>query len=360
MQFEDPRTIEIMVNPNGTLWVEKLGEPMRCLGDIKPELTRSIIDTVAGFYGLICNQQHPIIEGNFPLDGSRFEGIIPPCTPAPMFDIRKKAKAIFTLDDYVKNGVLSASQRQVIAELVVKRRNILVVGGTGSGKTTLCNAVIAEMVRLTPNDRIDIIEDTPEIQCAAPNCTPTQTSEQVGMSQLLRAALRLRPDHFSAPPTPYLVRTACGDILEVPLSVTPLLRRLPALLGRLPSALRQPAVGSFSRWGALALLPVEHPLRVMQYMTRRFVAAGGRILSLTWHSSEMMPGGAPHMPDEGHVTRFLEKIKKYIEWLPTIGDLRSVTMQEIRRELTVCPAPLPPATADWSVLPTEPFSDSPP
>lgn len=172
--------------------------------------------------------------------------------------------------------------------------------------------------------------------------------------------LRLRPDHFSAPPTPYLVRTACGDILEVPLSVTPLLRRLPALLGRLPSALRQPAVGSFSRWGALALLPVEHPLRVMQYMTRRFVAAGGRILSLTWHSSEMMPGGAPHMPDEGHVTRFLEKIKKYIEWLPTIGDLRSVTMQEIRRELTVCPAPLPPATADWSVLPTEPFSNSPP
>ena len=172
--------------------------------------------------------------------------------------------------------------------------------------------------------------------------------------------LRLRPDHFSAPRTPYLVRTACGDILEVPLSVTPLLKTLPALLERLPAALRQPAASSFSRWGVLALLPVEHPLRVMQYMTRRFVAAGGRILSLTWHSSEMMPGGAPHMPDEGHVTRFLEKIKKYIEWLPTIGDLRSVTMQEIRRELPTCPAPLPPATADWSVLPTESFSDSPP
>lgn len=172
--------------------------------------------------------------------------------------------------------------------------------------------------------------------------------------------LRLRPDHFSAPRTPYLVRTACGDILEVPLSVTPLLKTLPALLDRLPAALRQPAVSSYFRWGTLTLLPVEHPLRVMQYMTRRFVAAGGRILSLTWHSSEMMPGGVPHMPDEGHVTRFLEKIKKYIEWLPTIGDLRSVTMQEIRRELPACPAPLPPATADWSVLPTESFSDSPP
>lgn len=172
--------------------------------------------------------------------------------------------------------------------------------------------------------------------------------------------LRLRPDHFSAPRTPYLVRTACGDILEVPLSVTPLFRPLPALLDRLPAALRQPAAGSFSRWGALALLPVEHPLRVMQYMTRRFVAAGGRILSLTWHSSEMMPGGAPHMPDDRHVTRFLEKIGKYIDWLSTIGDLRSVTMQEIRRELPTCPAPLPPAAADWSALPTDRFSDSPP
>ena len=172
--------------------------------------------------------------------------------------------------------------------------------------------------------------------------------------------LRLRPDHFSAPRTPYLVRTACGDILEVPLSVTPLLKTLPALLERLPAALRQPAVSSYFRWGALTLLPVEHPLRVMQYMTRRFDSEIARILSLTWHSSEMMPGGAPHMPDEGHVTRFLEKIKKYIEWLPTIGDLRSVTMQEIRRELPTCPAPLPPATADWSVLPTESFSDSPP
>lgn len=172
--------------------------------------------------------------------------------------------------------------------------------------------------------------------------------------------LRLRPDHFSAPRTPYVVRTASGDIVEVPLSVTPLLPGLPSLLERLPAVLRRSAVGSFSHWGALALLPVEHPLRVMQYMTRRFVAAGGRILSLTWHSSEMMPGGAPHMPDDTHVTRFLEKIERYLDWLPTIGDLRHVTMQDICRDLRPCAAPLPPAGADWSVLPGETFSDSPP
>lgn len=167
------------------------------------------------------------------------------------------------------------------------------------------------------------------------------------------SGLRLRPDHFAAPRTPYVVRTVCGDILEIPLSVTPLLPGLPSLLERLPDALRRPARGSFSHWGVLALLPVEHPLQLMRYMTRRFMAAGGRILSLTWHSSEMMPGGAPHMSDETHVARFLKKMEDYVDWLATISDLRFVTMQDICRERHACPAPLPPAGADWSVLPDE-------
>lgn len=167
------------------------------------------------------------------------------------------------------------------------------------------------------------------------------------------SGLRRRPDHFTAPRMPYLVRTACSDILEVPLSVTPVLRFLPGMIDRLPDLLRRPLESSFSHWGALALLPVEHPLPLMKYMTRRFVAAGGRFLSLTWHSSEMMPGGAPHMPDSAHVMRFLKKIESYIEWLSIISDLRSVTMQDICRERPACPAPLPPATADWSTLPAE-------
>ena len=158
--------------------------------------------------------------------------------------------------------------------------------------------------------------------------------------------LRLRPDHFSAPPTPYLVRTACGDILEVPLSVTPLLRRLPALLGRLPSALRRPAVGSFSRWGALALLPVEHPLRVMQYMTRRFVAACGRILSLTWHSSEMMPGGAPHIPDEAAARRLLDKISRWLDWLESRRPVVYLSMRDVPERCA--PRPAPPLEGDWT------------
>lgn len=168
--------------------------------------------------------------------------------------------------------------------------------------------------------------------------------------------LRLRPDHFAAPRGPYRVCTAHGDILEVPLSVTPLAQALPALLNRLPHPLQTAAKGSFSHWGALALLPVEHPLWLMKYMTRRFAAAGGRVLSLTWHSSEMLPGGAPHMPDAAHVAHFLKKIECYLDWLSTISDLRYVTMQDICREQHAFPAPLPPPTADWSSLPEETFS----
>lgn len=172
--------------------------------------------------------------------------------------------------------------------------------------------------------------------------------------------LRTRPDHFDAPRTPYVVRTGRGDVLEIPLSVTPLFSRLPGLVGRLPGPLRRRGEGSLSQWGVLSLLPVEHPLPLMKYMTRRFVAAGGRVLSLTWHSSELMPGGAPHMPDAAHVSRFVDKLCRYLDWLPTLGTLRCATMQELRRELPPVPVPVCPPRADWGCPPrTSAISDSP-
>lgn len=163
--------------------------------------------------------------------------------------------------------------------------------------------------------------------------------------------LRIRPDHFDAPRTPYVVRTGKGDVLEIPLSVTPLLSRLPGLVRRLPAPLRRRAEGSLPHWGVLSLLPVEHPLPIMQYMTRRFVAAGGRVLSLTWHSSELMPGGAPHMPDAAHVSRFVDKLCRYLDWLPSLGTLRSVTMRELGRELAPAAIPACPPQADWGCSP---------
>lgn len=137
------------------------------------------------------------------------------------------------------------------------------------------------------------------------------------------------PDHFGAPRNPYWISTPKGRIFEVPLSVTPLLPCLPGLLGRVAPGLRP----GFKNWGALCLLPVYHPLWAMQAITRLFAARGGRVLSLTWHSSEMMPGGAPHLPDAAAVDRLMSKILAWTDWLMTRWNVRCLTMEQMRETL---------------------------
>lgn len=156
----------------------------------------TVIETIAGFHGKEVTRSKPILEGEFPLDGSRFAGQLPPVVPAPTFAIRKKAVAIFTLDQYVENGIMTADQQQVLVEAVAAHRNILVIGGTGSGKTTLVNAIINEMVITDPTERVFIIEDTGEIQCAAENHVQYHTSLDVSMTALLKTTLRMRPDRI--------------------------------------------------------------------------------------------------------------------------------------------------------------------
>lgn len=194
--LNDPRTIEVMLNADGRLWQERLGEPMRCIGVMSQSQSEAVIKTVAGFHGLEITRDQPMIEAEFPLDGSRFAAQLPPVVSAPTFALRKKAVAVMDLDDYVDSGVMTQLQREVIAEAVAAHRNILVVGGTGSGKTTLVNAIIQQMVVCDPDERIFIIEDTGEIQCSAANFVQYHTTPQVGMTGLLRASLRMRPDRI--------------------------------------------------------------------------------------------------------------------------------------------------------------------
>ncbi|MCB1985778.1 MAG: P-type conjugative transfer ATPase TrbB, partial [Nitrosomonas sp.] len=156
----------------------------------------AVILTVAGYHGKEVTRHNPVIEGEFPLDNSRFAGQLPPVVTAPTFAIRKKAVAIFTLDQYVENGVLSSKHCIVIRNAVREYRNILVVGGTGSGKTTLINAIIHDIVQNDPDERIVILEDTGEIQCTAQNFVQYHTTLSVNMTQLLRTTLRMRPDRI--------------------------------------------------------------------------------------------------------------------------------------------------------------------
>ena len=192
----DPRTVELMLNADGKLWQERLGEPMKCIGALRLAQAQAIIETVAGYHGKEVTRHKPILEGELPLDGSRFAGQLPPVVPAPTFAIRKRAVAVFTLDEYVASGAMTARQRAVLIEAVRAHRNILVVGGTGSGKTTLVNAIIHQMVVQDPSERLFILEDTGEIQCAAANYVQYHTSLDVNMTALLKTALRMRPDRI--------------------------------------------------------------------------------------------------------------------------------------------------------------------
>jgi len=194
--LSDPGTVEIMLNADGRLWQERLGEPMRCIGSLRVAQAQALIETVAGYHGKEITRQRPLLEGEFPLDGSRFAGQLPPIVAAPTFAIRKKAVAIFTLAQYVEQGIMTVHQRDALVEAVRAHRNILVIGGTGSGKTTLVNAIINEMVLQDPTERVFIIEDTGEIQCAAENYVQYHTSIEVTMTALLKTTLRMRPDRI--------------------------------------------------------------------------------------------------------------------------------------------------------------------
>ncbi len=194
--LEDRQTIELLLNADGKLWQEKLGEKLVVIGAMTASQGEAIIRTVAASLGMTVTPQYPVVEGEFPLDGSRFAGQLPPIVSAPTFAIRKRASAIFTLRQYVERGIMSEAHQDEIVGAVSAHRNILVVGGTGSGKTTLTNAIIEEIVRQNPHERIVIIEDTGEIQCAAPNSVTYHTTSEIPMTKLLRTTLRMRPDRI--------------------------------------------------------------------------------------------------------------------------------------------------------------------
>lgn len=194
--FNDPTTVEIMLNADNRLWQERLGEGMRCIGTMRPSQSEAVIKTTAGYYGKEITRANPVLESEFPLDGSRFAAQLPPIVSGPTFALRKKVVAIFGLADYVAGGTMSEAHRRVLLNAIHAHRNILVTGGTGSGKTTLINAIIREMVEADASERVFIIEDTGEIQCAADNFVQYRTSFDVGMTQLLRTSLRMRPDRI--------------------------------------------------------------------------------------------------------------------------------------------------------------------
>ena len=194
--LDDPLTIEIMLNPDGSLWHERLGEPVKKVGTMERCKAEALFRCVAACLDKTITRDSPQLDGEFPLDKSRFSGALPPVVSAPMFAIRRKASSVYTLDQYVESQIMTPHQRDVLAQAVAAHKNILVAGGTSSGKTTLTNALIDEISKSCPNERLIIIEDTGEIQCTAPNVVFLHTSTTVSMTMLLKQALRLRPERI--------------------------------------------------------------------------------------------------------------------------------------------------------------------
>lgn len=194
--LQDPSVIEIMLNPDGKLWIEKLGEGCTIVGEMTASAAEALMGTIASCLGTVVTRESPILEGELPFDGSRFEGLLPPIVARPCFTIRKRASRVFTLAEYVQSGVMTQAQADTLSDAVRTRRNIVVVGGTGTGKTTLVNALIHEISVVTPEHRLLIIEDTAELQCAAANKVILHTSDAVDMLRLLRVTLRKRPDRI--------------------------------------------------------------------------------------------------------------------------------------------------------------------
>lgn len=194
--LDDAEVVEIMLNPDGRLWVDRLGSGLAETGlTISASDGERIIRLVAHHVGAEVHPKAPRVSAELPESGERFEGLLPPVVIAPAFAIRKPAVAVFTLDDYVAAGILSNGQCAALRSAIRDRTNILVAGGTGTGKTTLTNALLAEIADST--DRIVLIEDTRELQCAAPNLVAMRTKEGVAsLSDLVRSSLRLRPDRI--------------------------------------------------------------------------------------------------------------------------------------------------------------------
>lgn len=194
--LEDASVVEVMLNPDGRIWVDQLSDGLADTGEcIAPHDGERIIRLVAHHVGAEVHARAPRISAELPETGERFEGLLPPIVAAPSFAIRKPAVAVFSLTDYVATGIMGADQAEALRQAVRARKNILVAGGTSTGKTTLTNALLAEVAG--SDDRVVLIEDTRELQCAAPNLVALRTKEGVtSLSDLVRSALRLRPDRI--------------------------------------------------------------------------------------------------------------------------------------------------------------------
>lgn len=198
--LEDPDVTEVYVNPqDGAVRLDTRSRGrVASAARIEAHRVEMFLNVVAASLDVTLGANRPRLEAELPaaFGGSRLQGFVPPVTSAPAFNIRKRAGRVYSLDEYEDAGVLTAAQRTTLQHAVASRRNVLIVGGTNSGKTTLANALLKEITDLFPRDRIVILEDTVELRCSADDSLALRTTPDVSLSDLVRSTLRASPNRI--------------------------------------------------------------------------------------------------------------------------------------------------------------------
>ncbi|MCE3268005.1 MAG: P-type conjugative transfer ATPase TrbB [Burkholderiales bacterium] len=210
--IQDKRTTEVILNPyknidgsyEGHILVERHGEQLKNLHKImndgsseivKMSATKAetIMSVLASITGKFIHNKNPYLECQIPRYGHRFTGVIPPASVFPAFCIRRHSSLVYSLDDFVNQGILSATSRDTLISWIRRKFNILIAGGTGSGKTTLANAILYEISKIFPESRMLIIEDVPELQFDTSRSIAFTINEFFSMYEALRTTLRFKP-----------------------------------------------------------------------------------------------------------------------------------------------------------------------
>src|SRR5207302_6952763 len=171
------------------------------------------LNAVAARLGVTLTSDSPRLEAELPaatFAGSRLQGFVPPVTSGPAFNIRKPPSVVYSLDDYVAGGTLTRTQCAALQSGVTERYNILIAGGTNTGKTTLANAVLREITDRFPSERLVVLEDTVELQCAARDHLALRTNHHVTLADLVKSALRQAPTASSSERSAGSRRSICS------------------------------------------------------------------------------------------------------------------------------------------------------
>lgn len=194
----DDNVTEIMVNPDGAVWIDTYSAGLVNTGHVLPSITiENVITTVAALLDTVVTPTHPVVDGELPFSGHRFAGILPPVAEAPTYVIRKHSRVIYTLDDYCRAEIITPWHAQFFRTALRERKNLLISGGTASGKTTFLNALLHELaVLIDTSERLIILEDTRELQCSVQNTLKLRTADVATLTFLVAKTMRLRPDRI--------------------------------------------------------------------------------------------------------------------------------------------------------------------